>query len=106
MFVGYTDTGVKAWDTVSTSSIPIFTLSEHTGNVTSLGLNQTGNALCTGSADRTIKVFIYLFIPSFLLLIFLISPPCMYSLLFLFSLFSILRFGVNLFGNELSNEIK
>jgi WD40 repeat protein len=57
MFVGYTDTVVKAWDTTSTAHAnPAFTLSEHTGNVTSVGLNSTGNALCTGSADRTIKV--------------------------------------------------
>lgn len=58
MFVGYTDTGVKAWDTTSTTHAPpAFILSEHTGNVTTVGLNSTGNALCTGSADRTIKIW-------------------------------------------------
>lgn len=78
MFVGYTDTGVKAWDTVSTNTGPIFTLSEHTGNVTTLGLNCTGNGLCTGSADRTIKVnsynsyFIYFIIVFCLIIIIII----------------------------------
>ncbi|CAE7356119.1 GNB3 [Symbiodinium microadriaticum] len=45
------------WDaTGSPQASPAFVLAEHEGNVSTVGINATGNALCTGSADRTLKV--------------------------------------------------
>jgi WD40 repeat protein len=58
MFVGYSDGAVKAWDVLSDRPDPVFSLSEHTGNVAALALNFSGNALCTGSTDHSIKVYL------------------------------------------------
>jgi WD40 repeat protein len=57
MFVGYSDHSCKAWDTTAApGSPPVFILAEHDGNVSSVGINSSGNALCTASADMTLKV--------------------------------------------------
>lgn len=56
LFAGFEDGNCRAWDILSPNSAPFTTLHEHADKVTSLSLNCTGTAICTGSIDTTIKV--------------------------------------------------
>jgi guanine nucleotide-binding protein G(I)/G(S)/G(T) subunit beta-1 len=64
LFAGYDDYACYAWDTLyeqpadndEDGSKEVFTMSTHDNRVSCLGVNSTGEALCTGSWDTYLKV--------------------------------------------------
>lgn len=58
LFAGYDDFNVHAWDTLSTGTTNAFQLpSPHENRVSCLGVNPSGDALCTGSWDTHLKIW-------------------------------------------------
>lgn len=57
LFAGYEDYQVFAWDSVSEGSDPLTTLSHHENRVSCLGVQEKGQALCTGSWDTLLRVW-------------------------------------------------
>ena len=59
LFAGYDDYNVHAWDTLSSGETHAFQLpSPHENRISCLGVNPSGDALCTGSWDTHLKVCI------------------------------------------------
>ena len=57
LFGGYDDYNVHAWDTLGSGDTHAFQLpSPHENRVSCLGVNPSGDALCTGSWDTNLKV--------------------------------------------------
>ena len=57
LFVGHSDGSVLAFDVLSDRAAPIFTMAgAHERHVSCLGVSPSGEALCTGSWDTTLKV--------------------------------------------------
>jgi guanine nucleotide-binding protein G(I)/G(S)/G(T) subunit beta-1 len=57
LFAGYDDYNCYCWDTLSTSGQHVYQLSGHENRVSCLGVNHTGQALCTGSWDTLLKIW-------------------------------------------------
>ena len=57
LLAGYDDCYCYAWDTVrSQNGNRVWMLNGHENRVSCLGVNETGQALCTGSWDSLLKV--------------------------------------------------
>jgi guanine nucleotide-binding protein G(I)/G(S)/G(T) subunit beta-1 len=56
LFAGYEDFNCHVWDTLKGERI--YSLQEHDNRVSCLGVSSDGQALCTGSWDTLLKVFI------------------------------------------------
>ena len=57
LFAGYDDFSTYVWDTLSDGETPAFQLpTPHENKVSCLGMNPSGDALCTGSWDSLLKV--------------------------------------------------
>mmetsp|Transcript_19232 Transcript_19232/g.28817 ORF Transcript_19232/g.28817 Transcript_19232/m.28817 type:complete len:353 (+) Transcript_19232:133-1191(+) len=58
LFAGYDDFNVHAWDTLSNGETHAFQLpTPHENRVSCLGVNASGDALCTGSWDTHLKIW-------------------------------------------------
>lgn len=58
LFAGYDDCNTYAWDTLSDGTSTCFQLPHpHTDRVSCLGVNNQGDAICTGSWDTTLKIW-------------------------------------------------
>lgn len=57
MFGGYDDFSTYAWDTLSDSNQPYSLPTPHENRVSCLGVNNKGDALCTGSWDTNLKIW-------------------------------------------------
>lgn len=58
IFAGYDDCNCYGWDTLSeNASAPVYCLMGHTNRVSCLGVNSTGQALCTGSWDTELAIW-------------------------------------------------
>jgi len=57
LFAGYDDYNCYAWDTLGEGSAPVYHLAGHENRVSCLGVNNTGQALCTGSWDTLLKIW-------------------------------------------------
>lgn len=55
MFAGYDDYTCQAWDTLTGAMVQ--TLNAHENRVSCLGVNKTGQALCTGSWSMQLKIW-------------------------------------------------
>jgi guanine nucleotide-binding protein G(I)/G(S)/G(T) subunit beta-1 len=57
LFVGHSDGSVLAFDVMSDRPVPAFTMGgAHERHISALGVSPSGEALCTGSWDSTLKV--------------------------------------------------
>jgi guanine nucleotide-binding protein G(I)/G(S)/G(T) subunit beta-1 len=61
LFAGYDDFNCQVWDTVKGERVG--TLSGHENRVSCLGVSSDGMAMCTGSWDSTLKVFVTRILP-------------------------------------------
>ena len=62
LFVGHSDGSVLAFDVLADRPAPAFTMTgAHERHVACLGVSPSGEGLCTGSWDTTLKVCGYLF---------------------------------------------
>ncbi|CAB9516612.1 nucleotide-binding protein G(I)/G(S)/G(T) subunit [Seminavis robusta] len=58
LFVGHSDGSVLAFDVMAERATPAFTMAgAHERHIASLGVSPSGEALCTGSWDTTLKVW-------------------------------------------------
>jgi len=58
LFAGYDDFNAYAWDILSDGDTPAFQLpSPHENKISCLGVNPSGEALCTGSWDTMLKIW-------------------------------------------------
>lgn len=57
LFAGYDDFNTFAWDTLSSGGAQAYSLPPHENRVSCLGVNNSGDALCTGSWDTFLKVW-------------------------------------------------
>ncbi len=57
LFAGYDDYNCYCWDTIGTTGTSTFQLSGHENRISCLGVNKTGQALCTGSWDTLLKIW-------------------------------------------------
>lgn len=73
LFAGYDDYNCYAWDIVKTEGNFAYTLAQHENRVSCVGVNATGQAVCTGSWDTLLKVSFSLFCQSLLFFYFVFS---------------------------------
>jgi len=57
MFAGYDDYNCYVWDTLCSTGAHVWQLQGHENRVSCLGVNATGQALCTGSWDTLLKIW-------------------------------------------------
>jgi guanine nucleotide-binding protein G(I)/G(S)/G(T) subunit beta-1 len=58
LFGGYDDGNAYGWDILSeNTAAPAYTLSGHTNRVSCVGVNNTGQAICTGSWDNSLAIW-------------------------------------------------
>lgn len=57
LFAGYDDYNCYCWDTVSSRPSHAYQLAGHENRVSCLGVNDNGQALCTGSWDTLLKIW-------------------------------------------------
>ncbi|CAI5733032.1 unnamed protein product [Peronospora destructor] len=57
LFAGYDDYNCYCWDVLSATGPHIYQLAGHENRVSCLGVNSTGQALCTGSWDTLLKIW-------------------------------------------------
>lgn len=58
IFAGYDDSNCCGWDSLAENAgAPVYTLSGHTNRVSCVGVNATGQALCTGSWDTELSIW-------------------------------------------------
>ena len=57
LFAGYDDYNCYVWDTISPAPTHVWQIPGHENRVSCLGVNSTGEALCTGSWDTLLKIW-------------------------------------------------
>ena len=57
LFAGYDDNNCYVWDTLSSKPSYVWHVAAHENRVSCLGVNSTGQALCTGSWDTMLNVW-------------------------------------------------
>ncbi len=58
VFAGYDDCNCYGWDTLAEAApAPVYSLTGHTNRVSCVGVNGSGQAVCTGSWDSELAVW-------------------------------------------------
>jgi len=57
LFAGYDDYNCYVWDTISPAPTHVWQIPGHENRVSCLGVNNSGQALCTGSWDTLLKIW-------------------------------------------------